>query len=69
MNVFDVEGNLVDELTCGEEGFVLENPYSGRSVRIVGDEVPHQRYQLAKCGMVADLTNSEIVAVNFLMGG
>ena len=67
MNVFIAESNLVDELSCADEGFTLENPYSNRTVSVV--EYPHERYQLAKGGMVAGLTNSEIEAVNFLFGG
>ena len=59
--------NLHEELFTAEEGFRVENPNNGRSVEVV--DRPHYRYQLAKGGMVADYTNHESVACNFLYGG
>ena len=67
MDIFTLDGNIIDELVCADEGFTLENPYAGRKVTVV--DYPHERYQLTKGNMVAGLTNHETVAVNFLMGG
>lgn len=67
MDVFELDGNIVDELACANEGFELHNPYSGRTVKVVCE--PHERYALIKVNMLAGLTNHETVAVNFLMGG
>lgn len=62
-----VSGRIDDELACADEGFCIENPRNGRRVTVV--EYPRERYQLAKGGMIAGLTNHESVAVNFLFGG
>lgn len=62
-----VTGRVADELACAEEGFRLENPSTNRSVTVV--DYPHERYQMAKGGMVAGLTNNEQDAVHFLFGG
>lgn len=67
MNVFVVEGNLVDELSCGDEGFSLENPYTARSVEVV--EGYSGKYLLRYRDDIQGVTNSEEKAVNFLMGG
>ena len=67
MFIQEVNGSVRDELACADEGFCIENPNNGRRVTVV--EYPRERYQLAKGGMVAGLTNHETVAVNFLFGG
>ena len=56
---------LFDELECNDIGFRIENPSNGRAVEIV--DVPHERYQMSKGGMVAGLTNNIEVAINFLI--
>jgi hypothetical protein len=67
MKLEDLGGNLFDELSCGEEGFRIENSRNGRSVTVVEESL--HRYHMAKGGMMAGLTNSETVAINFLYGG
>ncbi len=62
-----LEKSLSEELFMAEEGFRVENTHNGRSIEVVNR--PYYRYQLAKGGMVADYTNHESVACNFLYGG
>lgn len=63
----DTRTSLERILREGEIGDRIENEHMSRSVSII--DHPRERYQMAKGGMVAGLTNHESVAINFLLGG
>ena len=67
MLVLQPERSLSEELFYAEDGFYIENPYNNRSITVVNEG--HQRYQMAKGGMIAGYTNHESVACNFIHGG
>lgn len=62
-----LERSLAEELFNAEEGFKVENMLTNRSVTVVNQG--HERYQMAKGGMVSGYTNHESVACNFIYGG
>ena len=65
--ITDTRQGLERILKEGQIGDRIENEYMSRSVSII--DHPRERYQMAKGGMVAGLTNHESVAINFLLGG
>lgn len=65
--MLDSRKELERMLKEGEIGDRVENKYMSRSVTVI--DHPRERYQMAKGGMVAGLTNHESVAINFLLGG
>ena len=67
MDMFDMDVNITDELMCADEGFIVKNPYSARSVRVTGEQ--GGRYELIYRDRIVRSVNSEIDAVNFLIGG
>lgn len=66
MSTIDMtRSEIIEELELGEEGFRIENPLTNRAVEVVN--YPHERFQMSKGGMVSGLTNSVMVAYNFLV--
>ena len=48
------EDNLSETLFHAEDGFYIENPHNNRSITVVNEG--HQRYQMAKVGMISGYT-------------
>lgn len=67
MDMFEMDVNIMDELVCADEGYIVKNPYSARAVRVTDEQ--DGRYQLIYRDRIVRNVNSEIDAINFLIGG